>query len=170
METQHRALDRNISQRLNIIKFIFMVMVVFIHSEALPELPYKLNVSQYLEICKNVITNGICAIAVPGFFFIFGSLLFSKEFTWIGNMKKKARSIVLPYFMINSFWILFFKIMQSFELTAPYFAGEAYQIIGAKGIFRAYCAAIPLYYPFWFLREFFFLYVCYRILCDKIQR
>lgn len=170
METQHRALDRNISQRLNIIKFIFMVMVVFIHSEALPELPYKLNVPRYLEICKDVITNGICAIAVPGFFFISGFLLFSKEFTWIGNMKKKARSIVLPYFMINSFWILFFKIMQSIELTAPYFAGEAYQIIGAKGIFRAYCAAIPLYYPFWFLRDLFLVNVFAKLILITIDK
>lgn len=170
METQYRALDQNISQRLNIIKFIFMVMVVFIHSETLPDLPYELNVPPYLDICKNVVTNGICAIAVPGFFFISGFLLFSKEFTWIGNVKKKARSILLPYFLINSFWILLFKIMQSIELTAPYFAGEDYQIIGAEGIIKAYCAAIPLYYPFWFLRDLFIVNIFAKLIQIMIDR
>lgn len=173
METQYRTLDRNISQRLNIIKFIFMIMVVFIHSEALPELPYELNVPRYVEICKNIVRNGICEIAVPGFFFISGFLLFSKEFTWIGNLKKKTRGILLPYFLINSFWILFFKLMQSIELTAPYFAGEDYQIIGAEGIISAYCAAIPLYYPFWFLRDLFIVNVFAKLIqitIDKFPR
>ncbi|MDE6844974.1 MAG: acyltransferase, partial [Lachnospiraceae bacterium] len=117
-----------------------------------------------------VITNGICAIAVPGFFFISGFLLFSKNFTWTGNMKKKARSILLPYFLVNSFWILFFKIMQSIELTAPYFAGDDYRIIGIEGIIRAYLAPIPLYYPFWFLRDLFILNILaslIRIVIDK---
>ena len=147
-----------------------MVMVVFIHSSALPELPFDLEVPKYMEICKDIITNSVCAIAVPGFFFISGLLLFSKDFKWIDNMKKKVRSILLPYFIVNSFWILFFKVMQSIRITAPYFSGENYQIAGMQGIVRAYCAPIPLYYPFWFLRDLFILNILAGIIRRMIDK
>lgn len=166
MKDNSHIIDREASQRLDILKFLFMIMVVFIHSSAVPELPFDLEVPRYMEICKDIITNGVCAIAVPGFFFISGLLLFSKDFRWIENMKKKVRSILLPYFIINSFWILFFKIMQSNEITALYFSGDNYQITGIEGIIKAYCDPIPLYYPFWFLRELFIL----NILASMIRR
>lgn len=157
MEAKYYEISEDMSQRLNILKFIFMAMVVFIHSEALPVLPYELEVPEYVSVCKNIATYGICAIAVPGFFFVSGFLLFSKEFTWIENLKKKARSLLLPYFLINTFWILFFKGMQHFNATAPYFAGENYQVNGIRGLLEAYLNPMPLYYPFWFLRELIIL-------------
>lgn len=157
MESHNYVIDRETSRRLSILKLIFMVMVIFIHSDAVPELPFHLEVPRYVETCKSFVTGGICATAIPGFFFISGFLLFSKNFTWIGNMKKKVRSILLPYLLVNSFWILFFKIMQSIERTAPWFSGEAYQIVGIEGVVRAFCDPIPLYYPFWFLRDLFIL-------------
>lgn len=171
MEVQKYTIDQETSYRLSVLKFIFMVMVVFIHSDALPELPFELEVPMYMEACKRFVTGGICATAIPGFFFISGFLLFSKNFTWIGNMKKKMRSILLPYMLINSFWILFFKIMQSMEKTAPWFSGEAYQVTGVEGVIRAFCAPIPLYYPFWFLRDLFILNIfakALQVLMDKI--
>ena len=40
MEVQKYTIDQETSYRLSVLKFIFMVMVVFIHSDALPELVY----------------------------------------------------------------------------------------------------------------------------------
>ena len=148
-------IDSDMSQKLNIMKFIFMIMIVFIHSHALPELAFDLNVPKYVDICKDIVVEGICRVAVPSFFLISGILMYSKDFTWISNMKKKVRSILVPYFLINTFWIVFFKGMQMFYVTASYFSGETYQIIGLNGMIKAYLAPIPLYYPFWFLRDLF---------------
>lgn len=147
----------NMTQRLHIMKFIFMIQVVFIHSYALPGLPYTLEVPWYVAGCKDIIVNGICGTAVSGFFFISGILLFSREFTWVDNLKRKGKSLLIPYLLINTFWIIFFKVMQSFEMTAHYFADETYQIKGWKGVVSAYLESIPLYYPFWFLRDLMIL-------------
>ena len=148
-------IDSDMSQRLNIMKLIFMIMVVFIHSHALPELAFDLSVPKYVDVFKNIVTGGISGAAVPSFFLISGILLFNKDFTWIGNMTKKIRSILVPYFLINSFWIVFFKTMRAFPVTASYFSGETYQITGLNGVIKAYLDPIPLYYPFWFLRDLF---------------
>ncbi len=157
MREYYKKIDGEMSERLNIMKFIFMLMVVFIHSDALPELPFELELPKYVVIFKNFIVDGICTLAISGFFFIAGFLLFSREFSWWDNMKKKLRSIVLPYCIVNTFWILFFKVMQSCTITAAWFSGNAYQINGIKGLVRAFYAPIPLYYPFWFLRDLFIL-------------
>lgn len=96
--------------------------------------------------------------------------MFSKEFTWFGNLKRKAKSILLPYLLINSFWIIFFKMMQSFEITSSYFAGETYQIVGIKGVFEAYLGQMPLYYPFWFLKDLMILNLFASIIKLAINR
>ncbi|MCM1135276.1 MAG: acyltransferase family protein [Clostridium sp.] len=157
-------IDENMSQRITIVKFIFMIMVVFIHSDATPELPYKLYIPSYVSNIKSFITDGICSMAVPGFFLISGMLLGSKEFTWAENMKKKVRSILVPYIIINTFWILFFKVMQAFPQTAGYFSGEAYQINGIKEVISAFINPMPLYYPFWFLRDLFIVNIFAKII------
>lgn len=171
MSERNNLITQDMSERINIIKLIFMVMVVFIHSGAVPELPFELEIPTYVAICKSVVVDGICAVAVPGFFFISGYLLFSKEFTWLENLKKKARTMLIPYLLINTFWILFFKVMQSIPGIAPMFSAEAYQVNGIKGIVAAYVNVIPLYYPFWFLRELMILNVFAKLIkfvIDKI--
>lgn len=170
MKSSRYEISEDMSQRLNIMKFIFMVLVVFIHSEALPELPFEVQVPEYVALCKDIVVDGICAIAVPGFFFISGFLLFSKDFTWFGNLKKKVRSMIIPYVIINTFWVLFFKCMQSFEATAPFFAGDAYQIKGVSGLLAAYFNPIPLYYPFWFLRDLIILNIFARVIKIMIDK
>lgn len=170
MSERNNLITQDMSERINIIKLIFMVMVVFIHSGAVPELPFELEIPTYVTVCKSIVVDGICAVAVPGFFFISGYLLFSKEFTWLENLKKKARTMLIPYLLINTFWILFFKVMQSIPGIAPMFSAEAYQVNGIKGIIAAYVNAIPLYYPFWFLRELMILNVfakLIKIIIDK---
>lgn len=169
MEAKCFEIDKAMSQCLNIMKLLFIVMVVFIHSEASPEM--VLHIPMYVQICKNIVSSGICGIAVPGFFFISGFLLFSKEFTWMGNLKKKAKSIILPYIAINLFWVIFFKGVHFFEFTKHYFAEEAYQIRGIEGFLRAFLDPMPLYYPFWFLRDLIILNIFAKIvqmIIDKI--
>lgn len=169
MEAKYYKIDEEMSQRLNIMKLFFIIMVVFIHSEASPDM--NLQIPRYVLTCKNIVSSGICGIAVPSFFFISGFLLFSKEFTWIGNLKKKAQSIVLPYAVINSFWIIFFKSVHFFECTKHYFSDEAYQIKGIEGIMGAFLNPMPLYYPFWFLRDLIiinFFAKAIQIFIDKL--
>lgn len=169
MESVYYEIDEDMSQRLRILKFIFMVQVVFIHSYPLPN-ALEVSVPCYVAGCKEIVANGICRVAVPGFFFISGVLLFSKEFTWLGNLKRKAKSILIPYLLINSFWVLFFRIMDSFQMTAHYFADEAYQIRGVKDVIEAYLNPTPLYYPFWFLRDLMILNLLASVIKMVIDR
>lgn len=162
-------ISENTSKRLNIIKLLFMILVVLIHSNMCSEAVYPL--STYTVILKDVIWDGICAVATPGFFFLSGLLLFSKEFTWMENIKKKVRTLLIPYFLINTFWILFFKGIRLFDMTKNYFQDNAYQINTIQDVLHAYFDPMPLYYPFWFVRDLFILNLIaklIKIMIDKL--
>lgn len=70
----HYEIDEDMSQRIRIMKWIFMICVVFIHSYELPNLGYTLEIPRYVAGCKEIVVSGICRVAVPGFFFLSGRL------------------------------------------------------------------------------------------------
>lgn len=157
-----------ISERINILKWLFTVMVVFIHATALPKVTREISVPDYVEMCKRVITEGICSMAVPGFFVIAGFFLFRKHFIWRENIKKKLRTILTPYIIINTFWVLLFTFFCGIPSLQPFF--EQYQLNTLWDIIGAYLEAMPYYYPFWFLRDLFVMNIIAGILQWLLER
>ena len=120
------VIEENLSKRINSLRFLLIVFVVFIHNN-----PITVNFSGgvetyiipiYVKIIRELISNIIARIAVPLFFLISSYLLYSKESKFIPVLKKKSRSILLPYIIWNILAIIFFYVAQSFNFTKPYFA------------------------------------------------
>lgn len=95
---KYNGLTQDISERLNIVKWLFTVMVVFIHATALPEVASEIVVPEYVKICKKIVTEGVCSMAVPGFFGIAGFFLFRKHFIWMENIKKNSDDFDSVYY------------------------------------------------------------------------
>jgi fucose 4-O-acetylase-like acetyltransferase len=112
-----------------------------------------------------LISNIIARIAVPLFFLISGYLLYAKETNFLSVLKKKSRTILLPYILWNILAIIFFYTAQSFSFTRPYFANiiiRNFKIIDWIDAFvgkftEARQYQYPLVYQFWFLRDLFIL-------------
>ena len=83
-----------------------------------------LEVPQWLWMIKYIISNVISIVAVPGFFIIASILLYRKPFGWKENVKKKIRTLIVPYFILNTMWILIFLICQSIPFLKIYFGRE----------------------------------------------
>lgn len=167
-ENLYKNVTVEVSERINILKWIFIVMVVFIHSSALPRMSQEIMTPQYVEICKKIITEGICSMAVPGFFLIAGFFLFRKHIVWSHNIKKKLHTILIPYIIINTFWILLFALFSFIPSVAPFF--EQYRLNSTEDIVGAYLNGIPYYYPFWFLRDLFVMNIIAGILQWLLER
>ncbi|MCR5302438.1 MAG: acyltransferase [Lachnospiraceae bacterium] len=153
-----------VSKKLSIIKFVSIAMVVFGHSLALPVFDTPIIVPGWIEMIKKVCTYVIIPVTMPGYFILSAIFLYSKPFRFIDNLKKKMRSIVLPYVLINTFWVIFFKVMSLIPQTAPLFASEQYRLETWMDLYNAYFGAFPLYYPFWFMRDLFVLNLLASIL------
>ena len=161
------------SERLRILKFWLSIMVVFIHSNIGEEPVFRFTtgdirvvVPAWLETFKYFIGSAISGCAVPAFFFMSALFLYRKQFSWKENMKKKFHTLVIPYFLLNTFWIVFhFCFLKQIPLLKPFFGDPN----GVNGILSwnyvkwldAYLGIIEVGHPFvvplWFMRDLYFM-------------
>lgn len=149
------------SDRIRIVKWIAIVMVVFLHiyttevnfadgknAVALPE---------WLLLLETGVSQVISRCGVPTFFLFSAVLLFRADHSYGEVIRKKAKTLLVPYLIWNSFWIAVFAVLQSLSFTAPYFSGSNTPILqcsvkewfGLYGIGQEY----PQCYPLWFMRD-----------------
>lgn len=163
-------LSKEESERIRILKVWFTVMVVFIHSYT-EEVHFTggdvvLAVPVWLDWLKYTISKVISYVCVPGFFVISGLLLYRREFTWSENIKKKIKTILLPYLIINTAWIAIYFILQQIPASGQFFSNPENNVeswtwkewLGAyTGIGRIDSQNSPFVYPLYFMRDLFAL-------------
>lgn len=154
-------LTKQQSKRLDILKSLFALFIVYIHTNPTSFVTYDLPV--WFECFEYIISELIPRCAVSGFFLLSSLLLYRKEFKWKNNIKKKIRTLLIPYFLMNTLWIVIFAIVQNIPQTQSFFTNEG-NIISNFTIFRwlqAYGigSEYPFLYPLWFLRNLFLLNV-----------
>ena len=161
-------IDRELSSRITILRVILTVFIVYIHIYNISDVNFSdgnfLMEEQpiWLLGIKSAITQVIARVGVPLFFLVSSVLLYSKPFTWAGNIKKKCRSLLVPYLIWNTFWILFFFTAQTLEFTKPFFATRIIREYSPFKLFACYIPiagldASPFCYPLWFLFDLFTL-------------
>ena len=159
-----------LSARLHALRFVAIVLVVFLHSfnvgkmKDTPQAAQEQPVAVYIQVFVN---QGIARIAVPLFFAISGYLFF---FNLPGGevapaprfaarllavkMRRRVRSLVVPYLIWSALGILLFLLLQTIPWSRPFFV-DPRRIIAGKSI--AELAELWLLNPIpgqlWFLRE-----------------
>ena len=153
------------SRRISICKVWFTIMVLFIHSYttmvSMNSGDVVLRVPRWLGMIKYVISGNISRCAVPGFFVISALFLYRKEFSWWGNVRKKFRTLMIPYLLMNTFWVVFYFVCQHIPAVSDYFS-NAENMVGdwkLSGWLRGYgiTSISPLLYPLWFLKYLFLI-------------
>jgi len=160
-------IDAELSSRINFLRVVLIIMVAYIHVYS-GEVHFSdgnvvMQTPLWLQAFQEITADIISRCAIPLFALISGFLLYSRDFTWLGNMKRKARSILLPYFLWNTLWILFYLFAQMIPFTANYFTSESIIIrnwgfgdwVGAYLV--PFDKQFPFLYTFWFMRDLFIL-------------
>jgi surface polysaccharide O-acyltransferase-like enzyme len=144
--------------------------VVFIHNTVIDrginfaDGTRTFTVPLYVSKIKEFIGTFTCT-AVPLYFLTASVFLYSREISYKDNIKKKCRTIVLPYFLWTALEIVFLAAAQNISSAKPYFANliikdfSVWDWLGAftgkSGMFAV--SGHPLNYPLWFLRDLFIL-------------
>jgi surface polysaccharide O-acyltransferase-like enzyme len=163
--------DNDLSKRIHSLRFLLIVFVVFIHNTVIDSGINFSDGTQTFEAPFDVakvkeLAGTFTATAVPLFFLISGFLLFIKEPKYMENLKRKCRTILLPYILWTILVILFLFAAQSFNFTKPYFANlivRDFSPMDWTGAFAGHFGRFieaynnPLVYQFWFLRDLFVL-------------
>jgi fucose 4-O-acetylase-like acetyltransferase len=150
----------------------YVTEVNFTDKTEIYEIPF------YVEKIRYLISQIIARVAVPLFFLISGFLLYIIETKYATTLKKKCRTILLPYILWNILSIIFFFAAQSFSFTKPYFVNNIirnFGVIDWIDVFIGKFTALrkyqyPLVYQFWFLRDLFILYLLYIVIKKIVDK
>lgn len=153
------------SAQVRLLKLWFIVLVVWIHAYA-EEVHFGdgnvvLAVPAWLATVKYAISRVIARCAVPGFFFFSALFLYRRPFGWRDNMRKKVRTLLVPYVIVTTFWVVvFFAVLHIPALGGLIQEDSFYNVRGwsAVDLLNAYLGLggpeyLPLVYPLWFVRD-----------------
>lgn len=153
---RHDFVSRN-SNAISVLRLFLMIMVVYIHSYALPDLGYEIPMSDGVSSFRELICGDLFGkIAVPLFFVISGFFAVNSSRSFKDNLAAKLKSLVIPYLIINSFWIIFFFVCSKIPFVTN-FIGPQYVVKNPYELLEAFIAPQPIYYPFWYLRDLILL-------------
>lgn len=155
-----------LSSTITYLRLPLIIAVVFIHTqlgETIINGEYIAGESIFIihDILFHIITNEIARIAVPLFFFISGFLFFYRTDTfnfnnYIKKIRKRFRTLLIPYIFWNLAVVLLFLLSQLFlssllsgknKLIVDYSIIDWLNILWDKG------DGMPICYQFWFIRD-----------------
>lgn len=153
------------SKVISFLRLPLIIAVVFIHSS-----PHAVKIGGTLlvdmsdlgiyGIISTLLSQRIARIAVPLFFFISGYLFFGKgpfsESVYIKKLKKRSRTILLPYLIWNVA-VIFMSLM--IQIFSPGILSGDHKLVVDWSVsdwllsFWNYSEGYPICFQFWFLRD-----------------
>lgn len=183
-------MTEDISRSIHVLRFPLAVMVVFIHSFGMgkidcsnAELCSSLTSYDVYNYIRIYISNIVCQVAVPLFFFISGYLFYQKLSVWNWDIwKNKMRSrfwtLLVPYLIWNIIRLLFNNFLLNENITFNgshiwwHYLWVDSGYINWKGTLISLSA--PLHIPFWFIRNLiviiFFTPLIYIIIKSRLNK
>lgn len=160
------------SQAIDALRFPMAVAVVFIHSGLRNSLGWD-SQNDFLSNLLVIVINSILPAAVPLFFLISGFLFFLKmehmSKTWyLFQMKKKIRTLLLPYMCWNLLAIPIFILCVHDKNILSVF--ENIKVGDFFLLFWAYNGPYPLDLPLWFVRDLFILMLLSPIIYCALRK
>lgn len=164
-DNAYSKISTQLSNRISALKFMLIILIVYLHSYNLQGVnftygTYEISLPAWMQTVEFTISRIIASAAVPLFFMLSAVLLYRKPIKIVNNIKKKIKTVLIPFIIWNSVWMLVFFIGQSFPFFAPYFAGEE-RLISGFNITQWVTAYFPLdsssvfCSPLWFLSDLF---------------
>lgn len=146
------------SQKIKILSFIAILLVVLLHGYNLDSAGSNevLFDKSPLWMLQDFVSFGLTRVAVPMFFAISGFLFFmdgnSQFLGFVGKMKKRVRTLLVPFLFWSLAGLALYFVLQSLPPLQPFFN---------KGLVRDYSLSEfftvllvhPIPYQFWFIRD-----------------
>ena len=124
-------MDQVFSTKIRQIVFFSILCVVVVHSMTLDRtmaghsISYEQAPATYYV--EHLVSEGFARVGLPSFFIISGYLLFlsMRRFDSIRSyysyaVKKRVRSLILPFLIWSVFWIIVYIVIESLPFIQPY--------------------------------------------------
>ena len=145
------------SDKIKIIGLILTIAVVFHHAHNLQFASGHPNAA--VRFTESFFHYGLRGLAVPFFFVCSGYFLCARaNFTaaWPGEIRKRTRSLLVPFLVWSGGWIVVMWILQSIPQLAPYFGRDQISMSHPAQIVDL-MTFDPIPHPLWYMRDLFLL-------------
>lgn len=148
------------SNRFSDLKFVGIVLIVLIHMSS------DAGMESAADFIIYIFSQIIARSAVPMFFVLSAILLYRKPFKWEENIKKKIKTLVIPFIFWNTLWLVIFLEAQKIPSLDFLFKNPMNQVgdFSISDWVDAYLALFkrtkPFVYPLWFIKDLFILNCC----------
>lgn len=164
-------LPEKVSKRISVLRVILLVFIVFIHNNST-----VIGNAAFSYWVKTLFSEILVRMAVPLYFLISGFLLFRKQENYGKMLKKKAKTLLVPYLLWNAIVIAMFWIGQNAPYISRFFTDEN-NLISQYTLFRWLDAFLglnyhgyPAAYQLWFIRDLMVLTLLYPVWRWLLQR
>jgi surface polysaccharide O-acyltransferase-like enzyme len=159
-------MNQYLSHKIKILSAIAILLVLYIHSGFRA---YEIEGMAFNEYVQDLISGTIGRCAVPLFYIISGYLFFynlpNGMHSIIGKMKKRVRTLLIPYIIASVFFVAFFLVIELIPGTSqfmntniqPLFEKDWSMIL--VSIFGLKISGSPLAFHLWFLHDLIIMVV-----------
>lgn len=194
LDDTQKIIDSNTSKRITSLRFLLIILVVFIHNCYTTDLIQKI-VSQgnvppvFVENAfgywiKLLITGGIARAAVPLFFMFSAYLQSKKNYSYKQLLCKRAKTLLIPFIIWMALYTLYFAGIKLILLKiAPQFINNPdstalnwtltdwiHKILGYKNNGNAGFDPPEFAAQFWFIRDLIILIIISPIITKIIKQ
>ena len=176
------AISAEDSKRIQIWRLWMALLVLFAHAHNgavyVSEGTANMVVPGWLEFFEYITTTIIARCSTPAFSLISAVLLYRRPFSWSKNVVRKFRSIMVPLFLLTSFWVALYAVgpfipgLRSFfsSATTRVWEWTPEQWMGAYIGWTEVHSMPTLLYPLWFLRDLMLMHLIAPVIKWVIDR
>lgn len=170
-------MNKTISRKIYFLSFLCMVLLIFIHSYNITDYPLyaTTTINKLLTpttFIQYFLANGLLRFRLPLLMLMSGYLLAYKDsITYLQIIKKKIRTLLLPYLLFSAICIVLMATAEHFLLpnSTEGFWGKKISAYSLHDFFyRLFISPIP--FQLWFLRTLFVFIVCYPVIKYCLQK
>ncbi|KAF2512040.1 acyltransferase [Flavobacterium zhairuonense] len=172
---KQNIMDRYLSNKIRLISFVAILMVVYIHSYNMVTKSLSGNIvinEGYSFFIQFFISQGLTRVAVPIFFSISGYLFFlnmkGSVSEFLIKFKKRIQTLVIPYLLWSIFAILLFYFLQSFAASKNFFTNQLIKDYSFSKLLHTIFLN-PINYQLWFIRDLIVLVLISPIIFWSIK-
>lgn len=158
------SISESLSKTITVSRFPLIFLIVLLHTIVL-EQSYpngiQIPIGQYpiLDVVQFVSQREIGDLGVPAFFLVSGFLFFcGKEMNtdvWKGKLKKRVRSLLIPYVIWNTLFLLYYLALSHFMPVSDWGLSEGTPVKYAD-LYLGFNDG-PVLAPLWFVRDLMIL-------------
>lgn len=177
-------MNKYLSDKIRVLSFVAIILVLYIHS-GFHEYPHEIEGMTFNILLQEFISGKIGRCAVPLFFAISGYLFFLHteagiEAIW-QKMRKRVKTLLVPYLIACLFLPLFYVIMEMVSGTGRFINSENFsdnlQLPLGKLLYYLYFdsgTGSPCAFHLWFLRDLIIIVaispLLYKVRYSKINK